>query len=219
VVGRASFPSLADRLSLGDGAGFTLAGLRSGLPPDVAPPTDTMLVRFKHDVARDAAIDRLSEHVSAACACAIMRPSEPVDLVNFGRVEYFPAVLTGVIGGLGALTLAHLLVSSTRRRRRDLAVLQVLGFVPAQVRRAVGWQATTVVLVAAVFGVPLGVAAGRAAWTRFADQLGVAAPPVVPALAVLVAMPLAALLIANAAALLPARAAVRSSPGHTLHEE
>ena len=51
------------------------------------------------------------------------------------------------------------------------------------------WQSLTVVLVALVVGVPLGVAVGRALWTVLGDQLGVVPDPVTPvgALAPLVA--------------------------------
>jgi hypothetical protein len=47
------------------------------------------------------------------------------------------------------------------------------------------WQATTFALVAALAGVPVGIAAGRWAWRLVADQLGVAAGPVVPTASVL----------------------------------
>jgi ABC-type lipoprotein release transport system permease subunit len=216
IVGRASFPSLADGLGLGRGVGFTLAGLRATLPEQLTPPADTVLIRFRDGANSSTAFDQLEKEVSSACACQLMRPTKPVDLVNFGRVQYFPVVLGALMAGLGVLVLAHLLVSATRRRRRELAMMLVLGMVPAQVRRAVAWQATTVAVAAALIGVPLGIIGGRFAWTRLADQLGVSTPPLIPVALVLV--PLGAIIVANAAALLPARAAVSNHPSRVLRD-
>jgi ABC-type lipoprotein release transport system permease subunit len=61
----------------------------------------------------------------------------------------------------GAATLAHLLVVSVSRRRREIGLLKVLGFVNGQIASTVAWQATTLALVGVVIGVPLGVAAGQ----------------------------------------------------------
>jgi ABC-type lipoprotein release transport system permease subunit len=219
IVGRASFPSLADGLGLGKGAGFTLAGLQSTLPEGLAPPSDTALIRFRDGADPSTTYDRIDQEVSSSCACALLRPTKPVDVVNFGRVQYFPIMLAALVGGLGVLTLAHLLVSATRRRRRDLAVLVVLGFVPGQIRRAVAWQATTVAIAAALLGLPVGIVGGRYAWTRFTHQLGVTAPPRVPVLAVLVLIPLGSMIVANAAALFPARTAVSTRSSRVLHDQ
>jgi ABC-type lipoprotein release transport system permease subunit len=218
IVGRASFPTLADGLGLGRGVGFTIAGLQSTLPTGFAPPTDTVLMRFGGGDSR-ATYDRIDQKVSSSCSCALMRPTKPVDVVNFGRVQDLPIMLSGLIGGLGVLMLTHLIVSATRRRRRELAVLVVLGFVPSQVRRAVAWQATTVAVAAALLGLPIGITGGRYAWRRFIEQLGVAAPPHVPLLATLVLVPFGAIIVANLAAVLPARSAVRRYPSQALRDQ
>ena len=81
------------------------------------------------------------------------------------------------------------------------------------------WQATFTVLVACLVGVPLGIAAGRFAWMRFTDQLGVAAPPHVPLLLTFALVPIAAVVVAHLAALLPSRAAVSARPAMILREE
>jgi len=54
-----------------------------------------------------------------------------------------PLILGGVLAVAAMLALAHMLVSSIRHRRRDLAILRSLGFVGGQVRAAVAWQAGT----------------------------------------------------------------------------
>jgi ABC-type lipoprotein release transport system permease subunit len=62
------------------------------------------------------------------------------------------------------------------------------------------------------------VAAGRWAWTIVARQLGVAAEPVTPLVAVLLAVP-AGLLLANVVAAVPARLASRLRPAAVLRGE
>ena len=56
-------------------------------------------------------------------------------------------------------------------------MLKSLGMRPRQVRAIVAWQATAILAVAAAAGVPLGVGAGRWAWTVFASSIGVVPSP------------------------------------------
>jgi hypothetical protein len=220
VVGRGIFPNLGTTSGLGQGAFLTKAyGLRALLPPGVhPPPPDTLLVRLAPGVDRAHAQADLARRLQAVGSYQIATPNKPVDLVNFGRVQDLPLVLAGFVAALAAATLAHLLVSSIRRRRRDLAVLKTLGFVPAQVRAAVAWQATTLAVVAVALGIPIGVAAGRWAWLAFTHQLGIVPEAAVPLLVLLVMIP-ATLVVANLVAILPARAAARAQPAGVLRSE
>jgi hypothetical protein len=129
-----------------------------------------------------------------------------------------PLVLAALLGMLAATTLAHLLVTSIRRRRRDLAVLKTLGFSSVQVRGAVASQATTLGIVAAVVGIPIGAACGRWVWIVFARQLGIVPRPAAPAVMFLV-LGLAVLVVANLIAVLPGRAAARVQPALVLRSE
>jgi ABC-type lipoprotein release transport system permease subunit len=97
-------------------------------------------------------------------------------------------------------------------------VLKSLGFVRRQVFAAVAWQATTFAAVACLFGLPLGVAAGRWAWVLVNRGLGSAAGPVTPTLAVLALVPVT-ILLANLLAALPARAAAATRPAQVLRSE
>ena len=145
------------------------------------------------------------------------RPREGDELGNLQRVDDLPFLLAGLLGLSGAATLAHTLVSSVRKRRRDLAILKTLGFVRRQVSATVAWQATTIGVLALVFGVPLGIAAGRWGWNVFADQLGVLPEPVTPVLALLLVP--AMIVFANLIAALPARIAGRLRPAPVLRTE
>ena len=127
-------------------------------------------------------------------------------------------MLAGRLALLAASALAHLLVTSIRQRRRDLAVLKTLGFVRSQVSAAVAWQATTVAVVALAVGMPLGVALGRWTWSLLVDRIGLGAEPVVPGPALLVGV-VGTVLLANLVAAWPGRVAARTRPAVTLRSE
>ena len=78
------------------------------------------------------------------------------------------------------LALALTIVASVRQRRRELALLKSLGMRRSQLRSVVLSQATTILVVAIAISDPLGIAAGRWAWTAFANAIGVVPAPVVP---------------------------------------
>jgi putative ABC transport system permease protein len=111
-----------------------------------------------------------------------------------------------------------MLASSTRRRRRDLAILKTLGFTRRQVRHAIAWQATTIAAIALLIGLPAGIAAGRWAWRVFAAQLGVLPEPAIPLATIVIAIP-AAMALANLIAAIPGRAAARTQPATVLRTE
>ena len=149
---------------------------------------------------------------------AVISQGKPTDIVNFGRVEGTPYLLGAVLATLSIVTLTYLLLSALRRRRRDLAILKTLGFVRRQVRSMIACQATTLVAVALVVGVPLGIVTGRWLWVRFAGDLGIVAVPVVPVLTLAVAA-LVAVVIANLVAAAPAAFAARTKPATVLRSE
>src|SRR5205807_1900502 len=131
-------------------------------------------------VNRTVALHRLRGEFPGTVLTAL-RPS---DVENLRRVDSLPSILAGLFAAIALFTVGHMLVSSVRRRRHDVAILRTMGFVRRQVAATVAWQATTVVLVGLVVGLPLGIAAGRWAWGLVARQLGVLSQPVVPVLLV-----------------------------------
>jgi ABC-type lipoprotein release transport system permease subunit len=126
--------------------------------------------------------------------------------------------MAGLLAGLAAATLAHVLMSAVRRRQRDLAVLKTLGFERAQMRTLVLVQSLTYAGAAILIGLPLGVAAGRFAWNVYAERQGIAPEVVVPVPALLLTLPGAAL-VALLLALLPARRAGETRPAAVLRAE
>ncbi len=130
----------------------------------------------------------------------------------------FPYLLAGVVAVGAAGVLAHALVTSVRRRRRDLAILKALGLERRQLAAMVAWQATTIAAVGLLIGVPLGVGIGRFAWNVYAADLGVVPEVVAPVVAGLLLVP-AALLLANLVALPLGRLAARTRPAAVLRAE
>jgi ABC-type lipoprotein release transport system permease subunit len=212
IVGRGVFPDFGDAGQLGRGALMTFSGLRALLP---GAQRNVFFARFRPDVDAAAAFTR----VRAALDPVPTRPAQrPGDLVSVARVDRLPRLLAGVLALLAAATLVHTLLTSVRRRRRDLAILKTIGFMRRQVSFAVVWQATTLAAVALVIGMPLGVAAGRWVWSLFTTGLGVTAPPVVHPLP-LVIIALATLAVANVIAAIPAWLAGRGRSAVALRTE
>lgn len=97
---------------------------------------------------------------------------------------------------------------SMARRLRKVGTPKAVGFVRHQVAAVVSRASLTVLLVGLVAGIPLGIAAGRGAWTLFAHGFGVVDADIVPwkqVAWVAVATLVAAELIAAAPALLASR--------------
>jgi len=229
IVGRATFPFFGQggfgTLGLGDGVAMQDPAPPEGnCPPQQPCGFNFVMVKVAPGATRVPTIAALRNELPAARICPQDQECEmttvrrPVDILNYSRIQSTPLVLAGVLGALALATVAHLLVTSTRRRRRDLAVLKTLGFVRRQVSAAVAWQATTLVALALLVGLPVGIAAGRWVWQLFADQLGVPPDPQLPIAAVVVAIPIA-LVIANVLAAGPGLVAGRLKPAPVLRTE
>jgi ABC-type lipoprotein release transport system permease subunit len=115
-------------------------------------------------------------------------------------------------------TLAHVLLTGVRRRRRDLAVLKTLGLLRSQLLRVVSWQATSLAAAALLVGLPLGLLAGRWAWLLFADSAGVGSQADVPVPLVLLVIPVT-LVLAVLLAIVPGWTAGRIRPALILRSE
>jgi len=198
VVGQAAVPRSEAML--------TFEGLRQ-----LAPRTgrQTALVELEDDADLQAFVDRAFATLGFT-GQDVATPDLPDDLVNFGRVDSAPAVVALAMSLVAVATLVHALVTTVRRRRADLAVLHALGLTRGQVRVAVGWQAAVIVVVAILLAVPAGVVAGRWGWILFARELEVISQPIVPLLTLL-GTAAAALLLAEAIALLAIRWSSRSA--------
>jgi hypothetical protein len=182
-----------------EGDGFTDWGLLVAVAP--TPQGRAVLASLEQ---------RLSNDVNVITA--------PINLVNFGASVNFPELLGLTLALFGVATLLHLLLVSVARRRRELAVLKVLGFVRLQVRAAVCWQALTIGVVGIVVGLPVGIAIGHVAWGAFVHDVGAIPSTVVPVgqLAVIGA---AVVVVGLLLALLPSTLASNVRPAVALREQ
>jgi hypothetical protein len=101
-------------------------------------------------------------------------------IVNANQMSGQPLDLALFLGVAALVSLSAAVAASARRRRRELAVLRALGLTRRQLRSIITWQTLTLLLVAVVVGLPLGIIAGRWTWAGFATSLGVVPVTVVP---------------------------------------
>ena len=223
VTGRASFAPVFGTGGLGTGAALTMNGLLHAQCPAGGSAclrkaqqglVYSVLVHAVPGPSGAAALARYTSRYRAFLG----EPNEPIELINFGEAVSFPLLFGVALSLFGAATLVHLLLVSVSRRRTEAGLLKVFGFVRRQVAAVVTWQATAVILVGMVAGVPLGIAAGKVAWRLFATNFGVVPVEVVRAVP-LVLLAAGALAAANLLAVLPALHAARSRPADLLRAE
>jgi hypothetical protein len=238
VVGTAAFPRLNhgsfSTLGLGVGAAMRAEAFPPKQLPDPSElPPDFELDEFLADGdafefvtirVRDGATAAERGGVVAAATriqgpdLGVLTEQRPTAIDNYAAVSSTPAALAALLGFMAAATLAHLVVSVVRRRRRDLALCAALGMDRRQLSQAVVVQAVIVAGAALLVGLPLGVLGGRLAWTGFASELGVADQLQLPLAALSLSVP-AVIVGAVAVALVPAIFASRTSPGLNLRSE
>lgn len=145
-------------------------------------------------------------------------PVRPAQIADVQAMRSAPVLLAVVVAAAMAVGLALVIRAAARSRRRELAVLRVLGATGGQVRASLRWQALTIVGVGLTLGLPLGIAVGRVSWRAFANGLGI--PPDITVSATSTAViAAAAVLVGIVAALSPARTTTRLAPAATLRTE
>ena len=224
VVAQMSLPVLGNAVSLGTGAMFTLAGYEdAACPPGanraacqrrVSESTNGgMLASVVPGPKGQAAINHYFDAYRSVTALAVA----PTSLINFGEAVNFPLIFGAMLVLFGAATLFHLLIVSVSRRRREVGLLKVLGFVNGQVVATVAWQAMTLAVAGLVIGVPLGIVVGRGVWHVFANNLGAVPVAVVPTWLVCLLVG-GVVVVANLIAVVPAMVATRSKPRDLLRD-
>jgi ABC-type lipoprotein release transport system permease subunit len=126
--------------------------------------------------------------------------------------------VAAIVGSIAILALANALFVAVRRRRRDLAVVQALGFTDRQIGATVVVMAIAIVAIGVVVGLPVGLAIGATVWRVTASgafvlsdasfRWGFLALPIV-----------AAVVIALVAATIPARQAAAQRAAEGLRAE
>jgi len=230
IVGEAVFPSFGleglEATDLGSGALVSASLLSYPTPVTGCSASETcysfFLLRYRPGTNLNAAAARLTAAVTAAgcplLVCSVVGDQRPGDIQDYAGIRDTPLVLGVVLTLLAVGTLAHVLLTGVRRRRRDLAVLKTLGLTRAQLLRVVSWQASALAGAALAVGLPLGILIGRWSWSLFAGSAGVAPGADVPVLLVLLAIP-AVIALANLIAAGPGWAAARLRPAPVFRGE
>jgi ABC-type lipoprotein release transport system permease subunit len=180
-----------------------------------------LAVRFADGAPRPAAVD----HLQGALASFSPAPTDasastlPPELTNLHNIRLLPDVLAAFLALVAIGAVSHVLVTSTRRRRRDFAVLRALGLGRGGTRLMLNAQGTAIGLFGLVMGVPLGLAAGRSGWRLVAERVPLAVVPPFALLAVLLLIP-GAVVTVNALAVWPGRTVARRGlPAEALRAE
>jgi ABC-type lipoprotein release transport system permease subunit len=223
IVGRMISPSVGDLFTNGMGVGGWVSGAvvheqqaNKGSNSSNIPGTVFTLfaVRYARGVSHAAALASLRREFGST----VLRQLPSEDVINLQSVDGLPTLLAGLVALLGLATVGNALVSSVRRRGKDLAVLKTLGFFRRQLMYVIVWQATSFSLLALLIGLPLGVVAGRWTWVLVASGIGSTSPPVVSVLGIVIVVPVT-LLLANVLAAWPGYKAARTVPSAELRTE
>jgi ABC-type lipoprotein release transport system permease subunit len=244
VVGTVVLPEFGFGPGLGGDAGMSMDGLHRLFPGTVAP-LNLALGEYAPGAHPTAVAERVNSHLDVMCAglptsTPLERADQKacpwgihVDPPGSGTIQdlahspgataivqskNLPLALALLFAIAAAATLIHVLVTSIRRRRRDVAILKTLGFSRRQVLVTIEWQAALLAFAATLIGVPLGVLLGRWGWALFADRLGIGIAIVVPWMQVLLIAPVAVGL-AMVIAVGPALAARRTKAAVVLRTE
>jgi hypothetical protein len=242
IVGTATFPAvgfvsyIADHTSMGTGALFSEGILPPAFQRALLSPDPNLngpglvFVRLRNGVSAQVGranmqrIANLANKVFAADRNAggnyvtVLGVQRPAQIVNYRSIGSTPVLLAVGLAAGAIVALGLTLVASVRRRRRDLALLKVLGFTQRQLASAVAWQATVAAVIGVIVGIPLGIVIGRELWTLFARNLNAVPDPTVPVLSVLL-VGVGAFVFANLVAALPGRTAARTPTGLLLRAE
>jgi hypothetical protein len=228
IVGTATLPSiglqLADHVSLGRGAMLpesTLLSIEhitdnspfasfSSLPSTIAIDFDTGANRHSV-VSRIIAADPDETPGGLYQQPRVLGAA----VANAGQMSGQPLTLAIVFAAVTLISLSAIVVTSARRRRRELAVFRTLGLTRNQVRAVIGWHSATILVIAVVIGLPLGIAAGRWLWSSFATSIGAVPTTDVPGLALGLGL-VALVVLGSALTALPAVVLSKSSPATVL---
>jgi hypothetical protein len=228
IVGEATFPAIGVNgtfhPSTGTGAVASTQILQPVPDPVCGPEADMVLIRMRAGVSAAASLantkeiatatNRIFTKVPANSDCyedlvSVLPVQRPAEIVDYRTIGSTPGLLAAALALAAAAALGLTLVASVRRRGRDLATLKALGFTRRQLLSTVCWQASILVGIGVIIGVPLGIVLGRWSWMLFARDIYVVPQPSVPVLS-LVLVVVGALVFANLVATVPGRIAART---------
>jgi hypothetical protein len=226
IVGTATMPTIGQPGSvhptMGTGALLSEqlipASIRN-LQNSAVPGPNAVLIRVR-DGANPVLAYRSLQKINATLSTGggVASVQRPAEIVNYRSMGTTPTILGAALAAGAAAALALTLIASVRRRRRDLALLKTLGFTHRQLGAVVAWQSSVAVAIGLVVGIPTGIILGRWLWDLFAHTIHAVPDPIVP-IASITVVAVAALVLANVVAALPARQAARAPTALLLRAE
>jgi ABC-type antimicrobial peptide transport system permease subunit len=209
VTGLAAVPGLGANDGLGSGGIVTMGGL-SRIDSEARVTSAAVNLRTS-----------LEKFFSSIPEFADLPPNpayQPAAIVNVARIRAIPFILAAVLAALALLTVGHVMLTSMRSRRRDLAILRSLGADRRWITKAVHWQATVLTLLPVIVGIPLGIVIGRLVFVAFADSMGAVDDAAIPLLKIAVGA-VAIVAVANGVAAMVSHGSRRREPALLLQGE
>jgi ABC-type lipoprotein release transport system permease subunit len=220
IVGEALFPSDV-HAGFDQGLWLAPAGFAASAPPvDLARdvgPARAVAVQFAPDVSAAAATRKLARELGDT-VLDVSPADVPVELTNLRNVRTLPVVLATFLALLAVAAMWHVLMTSARVRRRELAVFRAIGMTRSGTRLVLSSQATAIAAAGLVVGIPIGIVVGRSAWSVVTGRVPLEDVPPWPLIGIALLIP-AAFVIANVVALLPGRRAMKLRPAQVLRAE
>ncbi len=179
VVGLVVVPGIDGADGVGQDALVTGAGLQR-LAPGAEPNTVLAGLRTPSSTWRPRFVEDTDGRAG--------RGDAPSSILNVARIRALPTALAACLAAFAALTLAHQLLTASRRRRPDQAVLGALGARPGWRSTIVAWQAILIVGAAVAVAVPLGIIGARTVYRSFVGRIGTVDELTVPAARLAVAV-------------------------------
>jgi predicted lysophospholipase L1 biosynthesis ABC-type transport system permease subunit len=165
-----------------------------------------------------ADVTRAEARIRTISGAPVSEPVRPPEIERLLQVDDLPVILAGFLALLAVVGVGHSVVTNATRRRRDLALLETLGFRTRQVTGTIASHAVTIAILGLVVGIPAGVLVGRLAWRAVAHSVGIDPAADVPALLVLATVP-ASLVVVLLMSVYPARQVARIRPAVALRSE
>jgi MacB-like periplasmic core domain/FtsX-like permease family len=229
IVGTATLPSIGiggtAHLEMGSGAvlSYQLIPAHERNLYGVPPGPNAVLVRVKPGASRAVTLSSLNTILTktgarGCCGAQVDAVQRPAQIINYGSLGSTPGILGGALAAGAVVALGLTLIASVRRRRRDLALLKILGFTHGQLAAAIAWQSSVAVGIGTIVGVPLGIVTGNEIWDLFAREINAVPQPTVPLLSVVLIV-VGGLVMANIVAAIPGRIAARTPTALLLRAE
>jgi hypothetical protein len=219
ITGVVALPVSLDGGSLASGAVISPAAFEAADLTTACEQSDSctrqVAVRLADDVDPTAFAARYED---PSADVAVQLPVPPSDIDRLTAVEHLPRYLAVFLAVLAAAATSFTTELTMRQRRRDLAMLRVLGMTQRHMRSVVVIFVFALSLVGTAIGVGLGVIVGRQVWRVVASSVAVPFAPNTPMWAAVI-VPIAALLLAQLVATRSRQAVARVPAARVLRAE